>query len=372
MLYVDIPDRAELSSLMEARADACVSIYLATTAQTQDIDQARIAFGNLTKQARLQLEEAGFDKRRLARLLELFDDMSDDDEFWRFQATSLAILATPDRIRSFRLANTVTEIVEVSDRFHLKPLLRAVTFPHAAVILAISENAVRVVEISADSSVRALKVPGLPKDAASAVGKSTINDRTHSRRIHGSEGQKVQLAKYIRAVESALRPVLAGKGLPLILAATEPLASLFRSVANLEVLPGTVTGELDTMTEAELASAARPLLDQHYATQIEAFFASFEARSSDGRTTTDMSDAARAATFGAIETLLVDMDSVVNGTVDPETGAITFDDAADASNYGIVDEIASRAWLSGARVMAVRKQDLPDGQELAAILRYRA
>ncbi|MEO9299157.1 hypothetical protein [Devosia alba] len=371
MLYVDIPDRAELAALMEARADACVSIYLATTAQTQDIDKARIEFGNLTKQASQQLEDAGFDKRRLASLHELFDDIADDDAFWRFQATSLAVLATPDRVRTFRLANRVNSSVAVSDRFHLKPLLRAVTFPHAAVVLALSENAVRAVEIAADSEVHELKIADLPKDAASAVGKSTINDRSHSRRIHGSEGQKVQLTKYIRVVEGALRPVLAGKGLPLILAATEPLASLFRSVANLEALPGTVTGEIDTMSEANLADAARPVLDKYYRTKIDAFFERFEARASDGRATTDMSDAARAATFGAIDTLLVDMDSVVNGTVDDESGAIVFSEEEGAASYGIVDEIASRAWLSGAQVMAVRKEDLPEGQELAAILRYR-
>lgn len=371
MLYVDIPDRNELRSLMETRADACVSIYLPTTAQTQDIDQARIEFGNLTKTARLQLEDAGFDKRRLASLLELFDDLADDDEFWRFQAISLAILATPDQVRTFRLANTVTGVAEVSDRFHVKPLLRAVTFPHAALILALSENAVRLVAFSSDSQAKQVKIPELPKDAASAVGKSTINDRSHSRRIHGSEGQKVQLAKYIRSVESAIRPFLAGKGLPVVLAATEPLASLFRSVANIQTLPGTISGGVDTMTDAELASAARPLLDQHYASQIEAVLNTFAARSGEGRATTDIAQAARAATHGAIHTLLVDMDSVVNGSVD-ESGAVTFEETGNASNYGIVDEIAGRAWLSGAEVMAVRKGDLPEGKELAAILRYAA
>jgi len=39
----------------------------------------------------------------------------------------------------------------------------------------------------------------------------------------------------------------------------------------------------------------------------------YEARSGDGRATCDLSDGARAATYGAIETLLVDMDAVVPG-----------------------------------------------------------
>jgi hypothetical protein len=370
MLYVDIPSRENLRTLFETRADACVSIYLPTTVHTQDIDQSRIAFGNLTRQARQQIEDAGFDKKRLHLLLEEFDDLSDDDEFWRQQSRSLAVLATPDRIQTFRLANRTSEIVQVSDRFHLKPLLRAVTFPHTAVVLALSENAVRAIEVTADQAPRQLRVSDLPKDAASAVGKSTINDRSHSRRIHGSEGQKVQLAKYIRQVSAALRPVLARSDVPLVLAATEPLASLFRNVSDLEALPGTVTGMIDTMSELELADAARPILDAAFAEKVSAFAELFAERNASGRAVSDISDAARAATFGAIATLLVDMDNVVDGFVDEETGAVTFADEPDADNYGIVDEIAGRALLSGADVLAVRKDDIPGGKDLAAILRY--
>jgi hypothetical protein len=34
MLYVDIPTQPEIRALFEARADACVSIYLPTTCPT--------------------------------------------------------------------------------------------------------------------------------------------------------------------------------------------------------------------------------------------------------------------------------------------------------------------------------------------------
>jgi hypothetical protein len=37
----------------------------------------------------------------------------------------------------------------------------------------------------------------------------------------------------------------------------------------------------------------------------------------------------------------------------------------------VTDEIARRAWLSGARVLAVRNDDIPGRGAVAAILRYR-
>jgi hypothetical protein len=36
----------------------------------------------------------------------------------------------------------------------------------------------------------------------------------------------------------------------------------------------------------------------------------------------------------------------------------------------VTDEIARRAWLSGARILAVRRGDIPGRGALAAILRY--
>ena len=372
MLHIDIPSLPEFRALAGERADMCVSIYLPTTPLTQDVEASRIAFGNLVKSAQEQLVAAGADKRRLSALGEHLDDLAEDDAFWRLQANSLAVLATPDRLRTFRLANALTETVQVSDRFHLKPLLRAITFPHAAYVLALSENDVRLIEVLPDLPAETVKVPGMPRDAASAVNKSTINDRSHSRRITGSEGQKVRLAQYCRMVEAALRPVLSGTQLPLILAATEPLASLYRSVSSHHaLLPETITATNDRSSAGDIAAAARPVLDAAYARQIADFKATFEKRSGDGRTTTDVSDAARAATFGSIETLIVDMDKVVPGTVDDETGAVTFADEG-AASYGIVDEIAGRALATGATVLAGRTGDIPGGGDLAAVLRYAA
>ena len=42
----------------------------------------------------------------------------------------------------------------------------------------------------------------------------------------------------------------------------------------------------------------------------------------------------------------------------------------DAHDYGVLDEIARRTFLNGGRVVAVRRSDVPDGAQLAAILRY--
>ena len=371
MLYLDIPTLDQFKSLAQVRADACVSLYVPTTPLSQETQASRIELRNLFDAATTQLREGSFDKRRLASVSELVQDVIDDDEFWRFQANSLAVLATPDHIHTFRLANRLSSVVEVSDRFHLKPLLRAITFPHAGFVLALSQNGARLIEFAADSPPVRVRVEDMPRDAASAAGRASINDRSPFGRIQGSEGKNVRLIQYARKVDSALRPVLAGQPIPLFLAAAEPLASIFRSISTAPNLADEVaSGNPDHMSDAEVVAASRPLLDQLYARELADFRALFDARLKDQRAITDLSQAAWAVLHGAIDSLVVDIDAAVPGFLDEATGRITLDASDDSDNYGVADAIAMRALATGATVLAVRKEDIPNGGPVAAILRY--
>ncbi|BBK38974.1 hypothetical protein STAQ_40520 [Allostella sp. ATCC 35155] len=371
MLYVDIPTFPEIRALHATRADACVSIYLGTTPQTQDTKASRIALGNHAKAALAQLDAAGFDKRRRALLEAELAALGEDDAFWRLQAHSLAVLATPDSVRTFRLATAIGDSVEVSDRFHLKPLLRAIAFPQHAFVLALSENAVRLVEVFADLPAAHVRVPDLPKSAADAVGRASVNNLTQGTRMANAQGQTVLLRQYARQVDACLRPVLAGRETPLILAATDPLGPIFRAVNSYPALtPEGIETSPDRLSDHELAGAARAILDRVYASEVDAAKRLFQTRLGQRRATTDIGEAASAATNGAVELLLVDIDGVIPGTVSEIDGVVSLAAAPSPASYDVIDEIAGRAIVAGARFLGVRRADIPGEAPLAAILRY--
>jgi hypothetical protein len=371
MLHVDIPTQAEIKALAAARGTVCASLYLPTSPLGQEAEHARLALKNLGLEAVRQMEADGVDKRQIWPIAEQLEHLVDDHDFWQMQARSLAVFVTPEQIRTFRLPNQLEQLVQVADRFHLKPLLRTVTFPHEALVLALSTGHTRVVEVFADLPPQEVRVPGMPKDAMHAVGKATIGHRSPAGRIHGSEGEKVRLRQYSRAVDQSLRGLLGGRETPLILAATRPIDDVFRSVCTYpHLVAQQITQSPDQLTDGQLAEAARPLLDEIYADQMKAQLELYATRKGQGRATTDLAQAARAATFGAVDSLLVDIDEVVPGWVDETDGSIRFAEGHDASSYGIVDEIATRTLAHGGKVLGVRKADLPDGAQLAAILRY--
>jgi hypothetical protein len=371
VLHVDIPSAAELHALALERQAGSVSIYLPTTPLSGETDGTRVALKNLAKEAAHQLAETGQDKRDILEIEAQLEDLVEDDDFWRFQANSLAIFVTPTGIKTFRVPNALSPLVEVADRFHIKPLLRAVTFPHDAYVLAVGMGAVRLIEVFADMPPHAVPVPGLPKDMADALGRRSHGERTGAGTSGESQSESALLTRYARSIDDALRPVLSGHERPLIIAAAEPLASVFRSVSSYahtvtEVIPGSA----DHTPDHVLAQAARDILDKVYADDVATVRAVFEERKSQGRATVDIAQAARAATFGAVDTLLVDIEETVLGTVADADGAVTFSDKAGYDTYGVVDEIARRAMKSGARILSVRKADLPEGAHLAATLRY--
>jgi hypothetical protein len=391
MLHIDIPSLQEFKALAQVKGETCVSLYLPTSPLGSSAKVNRTAFKELARDALSQLKEAGIDKAEITAFAEQFDrlagvehDVQDQDKvrkqqhakpdgvdsFWHYQANGLAVLAISGATRTFRLPNSPKPLAEVADRFHLTPLIRAMTSPHDVYVLALAKESVRLVHAFANFPPERLQVPGLPANAEEATRRPSVHVRAPRGNLQNLEGEKVLLQQYVRKVEQAVHGVLAGRNTPLVLAAAEPLASMFRSVSTYPGLADEmIKGNPDQTTDAELEDAAIPILDRLYSRDLAAVIARYDELK-PRLATTDVSYAAHAATAGAIDQLLVDLDAVVPGVVSDLDGSVTYAASDDAETYSVVDEVARRALYTGARVMGARREELPDRAPLAAILRY--
>jgi release factor family 11 len=391
MLHIDIPTLAEFKVLAQIKGEACVSLYLPTSPVVEHVRANRNEFKDLAKEALAQLREAGADKNKIAIFEERFDriagpehNVQDEDkirklqrakpdpidEFWHYQANGLAVLATPGMMRMFRLPKSPKPLAEVADRFHLTPLIRVMTSPHDVFVLALAEESVRLIHAFANFPPMRMQISDLPRNAERATRRPSIHVRAPRRRLQNLEGEKVLLHQYVRKVEQAVHKALAGLNTPLVLAAAEPIATIFRSFNTYPRLADEVIeGNPDPITDAELEDAAIPVLDRLYSRELKAVIALYEELK-PRRATTDISYAAHAATAGAIDQLLVDLDAVVPGLVSDIDGSVIYSASDDAETYSVVDEVARRALSTGARVLGARREELPDRAPLAAILRY--
>ncbi|OLL28503.1 hypothetical protein BTH42_27475 [Burkholderia sp. SRS-W-2-2016] len=367
MFHVDIPGSRDIARLFGIKSDACVSLYLATTPVTSETAGSRIEFSNLIRDAMSRLETRGLDKRRLWQLHELLAEVQENEVFWRYQANSLAVLATPDEIHTFRLANRLESEVEASDRFNIKPLLRATTFDHSAYVIAISENSLRVVEIFADLPPEEIRVPDQPTDMASEL---RLNDRNDSS-INSGDLHKFNLTKYARRVDAALAPLLQHGDVPVIVMAAQPIASIFHNLCRAQnLLPQILSHSPDRLSPGEIAAEARKLLDVHYQSVVAGHREHYQGRLHNRRASDMLEEVARGATQGAIETLYINIDSDLKGTLDEQTGAVDYGTAGPAVAYSLVGEVTRRALAAGAKVVALRRNDLPAGADVAATFRF--
>ena len=369
LLHTDVPTIEQVDQLMAERNPASVSIYLPTdTASTGE--RERLELKNLINEALAGLEAQAVDKREIWQVEEELLDLVDDVEIWPYMARSLAIFATPDGVQTFRLPNHLQAHVQVADRFFVKPLLRSITFPHLGYVIALSQNETRLLEVLPEGASYRLDVDGLPRSMDHALASMGVGGRAPRGKISGAEGAKVRMVQYSRKINQALRSVLDGES-PLIIAGTEPLVSVFRASSTYPRLSAaTITGNPETTSDADLTAAARTILDETYAGQVQEQLGLFEQRRGANRATSQLSEVAIAATMGMVDTVFADIDDATMGRIDDNSGAIEFSDAEDPEAYGLVDEIVRRVWRNGGSVLAVRRDEVPDGEPVAAILRY--
>ena len=168
-----------------------------TSPLTQDA-QAGPGSSSRTSSARRadQLDAAGADRHVVFEAsANALDDLVDDDDFWSEQAHSLAVFAAPGGACARSACPTSSPPRWRSGTgSYVKPLLRAVTFPQAAFVLALASGSVRLVEVTRAGGCRSpvLSRPtGFPPTRRER-GRQSLDRRPLSERpaagLRGPEG----------------------------------------------------------------------------------------------------------------------------------------------------------------------------------------
>lgn len=374
-MAIDIPSARDLKELSVHRATGSVSVYLASgwgqerQPFSQDTDAAKLALRSAAHTALADLGKIGAGREDREAISDAVQSLEHDHDFWSTPARTIAVFISPGFVRAFRLRNELPAHTAVGDRFDIGPLLRATTFGHSGYVLALTEGEVRLVFLGPDASSEILELPTLPKDVAENLDKTVDGGRFDRHRAQGTLGPKVEQRSYAAAVQEAVLEVIGGSGFPLVLSAARDLETAYRSVNS---YPGLLELGIDanpsSLSPQELESRGRAVLEQHSASELESWREHFATVRAQGLASSQLSDVARAATAGLVDTLMFDLASTDEGSID-EWGAITLAQQAGPTTYGLVDEIAVRVLNAGGTVKAVRRSDLPDDTPTAAIFR---
>ena len=182
-------------------------------------------------------------------------------------------------------------------------------------------------------------------------------------------GLRAHARHLLERVQQAVLDVIGDSDLPLLLAASSDLEPAYREVNSYRsLLEQGIYANPSSLSLQELEKRGRKLLEQHSEDELASWRENFGTLRANGRASSQLSDVAKAASAGLVDTLLFDLASTEEGSID-EGGRITIADVPGPTTYGLVDEVAVRALRTGGTVKAVRREDLPDNTSIAATFR---
>lgn len=357
---VDLLSSDDLRRLAEVTGP-CVSLYLPTAPFGPGTRSGSSQLHRLANQAAADLANHGVAAEDVDALLAPVRELQDDEPFWQRQSEGLALFAAPGFFDGFRLPASFSEQVAVGEAFRLLPLVGNIGGDSSFYVLALSQNAVRVLEAS-EHTVTELDLSGLPHSLEEAVPEAeaervrgvhsvgALGAVTHGQ---GTEADydKASLERYFRAVDEPVVAHLGKRGAPLVLASVGYYLPIYRSVSRFPLVwEHAVEGNPEHRSAQELHDEAWKLVADHFQQENLDTLATYREAAGTGRTLTGADQVLAAAQEGRVEAMLVDRRATTSG-----------DDVLDLA----VLETLRR---SGRVVPVGEDSDLPEAT--VAVLRY--
>ena len=323
----------DLNELIADRPGPCVSLYCPVK---PGLERDAVHWKTLLRSAEQRLALAGMSKPDAVELLRPAARLLDDARVWQAEGIGLACFIARGFARHFRLGLTWPERESVGRVFDVRPLLPWLAAGQRYYVLALSQNALRLLRGTFDGPVR-INLPG-PKNREEALRTHdsdemsfahTFTGGTGSRRkaaYHGhgvgKDDAKDDLLLYFRAIDRALQTVLKDEHAPLVVAAVDYLLPLFREACHYpHLFPEGIVGNPQRRSDRRLADEARELLEPGRGRAARNAMATYRQLAGTGRTTHDVAEVVAAAFRGEVETVCLAADRDVWGQFDPATGA---------------------------------------------------
>ena len=169
---MNLPSRTELQELLKQNDGPCVSLFMPTYRTSgADRRQGPRQLQNLLDQARDQLTQEGLRRADADRVLEKARALAADNSYWQNGlADGLAVFTSQTFYRDYKVPLAVDEKLFVDERFHVAPLLPLYSGDTRFYVLALSQNAVRLLEGNRHN-IHELEPKGLPTSLVDALSK---------------------------------------------------------------------------------------------------------------------------------------------------------------------------------------------------------
>lgn len=371
MHHTDHISANDIDLLLDVKSGPCVSIYLPTHTVTTEVQQDQILLKNLRAEAFHGLLERGLRRPDVETILLPVDELLEDAALWPYLSDGLAVFCSPDCHAAFRIPVSPSPMLQLGDRFILKPLLPLLTEDGVFYVMAISRNEVRLFE-GTRYHVSQIHLDELPANMSEALRlEGREPNRAPQRLWQGDEGQKGLYRKYFLHIDRVLRPLYGDASGPLVLAGVDYLLPLFREVSSYRQLVTLgIPGNPDQLNAQALHAKAWPIVEPIFSRPRREAQAEYETLRGSGQTSQEFQTILTAALDGRVKTLFLSLAAEVFGTFDPTTRELQVREEPLAGDVDLCAQAARWVYRTGGAVFGGEPPDIPPGSPLTAIFRY--
>jgi hypothetical protein len=383
---MDAITMTELKTFLVANSGWHVSLFMPTHRVGRETEQDPIRFKNLLREAEERLLAKGLRSPDVREILKPAQRLLQESGFWRNQSHGLAVFLTPEAFHYYRLPLPFEELVVISNRFHLKPLLPFFASDGHFYILALSQNQIRLLE-GTRHTVDEIDLESMPQSMTEALhyerfdkqlqlhtGTSSARTGDRAATFHGhdpSDEDKSRILRWFHKIDDELPNLLVGRQSPIVLAGVEYLFPLYKEVNSYpHLVEEGIPGSPEELRPEELHAQAWPLVQPFFMQAQEQAAAQYSRLSGTGQTTTDVEEAVLEAHHGRVDVLFVALGIQVWGAIDLSTNTVHVHEDHEPGDEDMLDLAAIQTILNGGIVYAVEPEQVPDHAPLAAVFRY--
>jgi hypothetical protein len=373
------------TELFEDYEPPCLSLYQPTHRRHPENRQDPIRFRNLIKEMEQSLRQK-YPAREIQPLLQPFQSLSEDREFWNCTLDGLAVLSAAGISRVYRLQRPVLEIVVVADSFHTKPLMRIFQSADRYQVLALSRRDIKLYEGNRDALDVVELAGGVPATIVEALGAeltephqtvASYGTGAGGPAMHHGHGSRkdeidVDAERFFRVVDRAiLEHHSRDSGLPLILAALPEHHALFRQVShNPFLVDSGIEVNPDALPADTFRERAWKVVEPKYLARLAALVEEFGAAKAQQLGAEDIAQIAEAAVAGRVANLLIEAERQIPGRIDTATGRIELNDLDHPEIDDLLDDLGELVLSKGGRIVVVPAERMPTQTGIAATYRY--
>ena len=378
----------ELKELVEQPQGLCVSIYMPTAQLGSETQQNSVRFKNLIRQAEADLEK--YELRPTdepGQFLQPALDL-DEDEFWQHQNAGLALFISEGFFRFYRVPIEMIELVVVSDRFHLKPLIPLLSGDDRFYILTLGQRDVRLLEGNRYGITREVEIEGLPKSMDEALqydetakdeqrrmgggaGRAALQAGSYHGQGADRENVKEDLLQYFQLVDKALHDFFRKRRAPLVLAGVNYLLPIYHeaNTYNFIVEEG-IQHNTKQQTAQELHAEAWAIVEPQFKADQQKAIDYYHESIAAGKGSNDLEEVIQGAFYGRVEQLFVPVGVQKWGHFDPDSMELKMHNDAQPGDEDLLNAAAIQTIFHGGTVYAVEPGEVPDDTPVAAVFRY--